>query len=673
MLPKSVLYYGSEKSPPERIELRAGPLSMIFEPETAFLRYLRLGDREVLRGIYVAVRDRNWGTVSPEVSQLNLETAEDAFHLSFEVRCRQREIDFAWKGVVAGDPTGTVSFTMDGTARSTFLRNRIGFCVLHPIRACAGQPCVVEKTDGTLEHGSFPYEISPHQLFLDMRAISYEALPDLSVQVRFAGDVFEMEDQRNWTDASYKTYCTPLSEPLPVKIEEGTELSQSITVTLEGDVSSKPIQVGQSSSEVVCTVEEGPSTPLPRIGLGVASHGGTLNERERERLKALYLDHLRVDLDLSDLGYGDVLERAALEADALGISLDVALFLTDAAERELDAVVEDVGRVNPRVSTWLVFHKAETSTTAPWVGLARRYLSVCDPEAKIGGGTNAYFTELNRDRPPAEALDLVCYSLNPQVHAFDNASLLETLEGQAETVKSARRFVGDLPLAVTPVTLRPRFNPDATGAEPELRPGELPPEVDVRQMSLLGAGWTLGSLKHLSEGGIRRATYYETTGWRGVMETKVGSRSPFRSIPGAVFPLYHVLADVGEFAGGCVVPSTSSAPLCVTGMVLCKEDRTRILLANLGPEPRHVRLIHSGLGACATVKHLNETNAERAMCSPESFRADPGDRAPISGEALELRLMPYSLARIDTEAGSQRQETGDRRQETGHLAWESFS
>ena len=652
MLPESVLYYGSEKPPAERIELRAGPLSMVFEPEGGFLRYLRLGEREILRGIYVAVRDRNWGTVPPVVSELNLETAEDAFRLSFEVRCRQREIDFAWKGLVEGDPTGTVSFTMDGVARSAFLRNRIGFCVLHPIRACAGQPCVVERTDGTLEHGRFPGVISPHQPFVDMRTISYEVLPGLSAQVRFAGDVFEMEDQRNWTDASYKTYCTPLSEPLPAKIEEGAGISQSITVTLEGDVSPKPIPIGRRSSEVVFAVEEGPSVPLPCIGLGVASHGGALSDLERERLKMLQLDHLRVDLDLSDLGYRDVLRRAAGEADALGVSLDVALFLTDEAERELDALVKDLGRVKPKVSTWLIFHKAETSTTARWVGLARRDLSACDPEAKVGAGSSAYFTELNRGRPPVEALDLVCYSLNPQVHAFDNASLVETLEGQAETVKSARCFVGDLSLAVTPVTLRPRFNPNATGTEPELRSGELPPEVDVRQTSLFGAGWTLGSLKHLSESGVQRVTYYETTGWRGVMETEVGSPSPFLSIPGAVFPLYHVFADVGAFAGGQVVPSTSSTPLCITSMVLCKGSRTRVLLANMRPESQRVRLIHPGLGPYATVKRLDETCVEQAMRSPESFRNEPGERMPISDDTLELSLMPYALARIDVEGGT---------------------
>ena len=47
---------------------------------------------------------------------------------------------FVWKGVIEGDEQGTITYTMDGVARSTFLRNRIGFCVLHP-SDCAGARC----------------------------------------------------------------------------------------------------------------------------------------------------------------------------------------------------------------------------------------------------------------------------------------------------------------------------------------------------------------------------------------------------------------------------------------------------------------------------------------------------------------------------------------------------
>src|SRR5258707_15141553 len=65
-----------------------------------------------------------------------------------------------------------------------------------------------------------------------MRAISHQVAPGVSAEVRFEGDIFEMEDQRNWTDASYKTYCTPLGLPFPAKVEKGARVKQAVTFTL---------------------------------------------------------------------------------------------------------------------------------------------------------------------------------------------------------------------------------------------------------------------------------------------------------------------------------------------------------------------------------------------------------------------------------------------------------
>ncbi|MFQ6041049.1 MAG: hypothetical protein ACE5PV_09345 [Candidatus Poribacteria bacterium] len=614
-----------------------------------------MGDKEILRGVYVAVRDRNWGTIPPKVSNIEIENTADDFHLTFDVDCTESEIDFFWRGAITGDKNGTVVFTMNGVARSTFLRNRIGFCALHPIRECAGQPCIIEKVDGTVESGVFPSHISPHQPFMDIQAISHEVVPGCSAEVRFEGEVFEMEDQRNWTDASFKTYCTPLELPFPVEIKEGTTIVQSVTLTLKGKVPVESPRVQSDRREIVLslcskadlTVGDTRPLPIPRIGLGIASHGVVLSDKERERLKALNLAHLRVDLNLSESNCRDRLSQAVAEADALEVSLEAALFLTDAAEDELSAFVKELQRAKPRISSWLIFHIAEKSTTERWIRLARRYLANYNSEAKIGSGTNAYFTELNRDRPPIEVLDLVCYSLNPQVHAFDNASLVETFEGQAETVKSARQFIGDLPLAVTPITLKPRFNPNATASEAEPNSGELPPQVDVRQMSLFGAGWTLGSLKYLAESGVHSVTYYETTGWRGVMETEQGSPLPakFSSLPGSVFPVYHLLADVGEFAGGAVVPINSSEPLLVDGLAISKDGKTRAILANFTSQRQQITI--RNLNANRLVKNLDETNAETAVLSPEEFRRQPGKPMETSGCSVKLEILPYAVVRID--------------------------
>ncbi|MBI4324364.1 MAG: hypothetical protein HY674_03795 [Chloroflexi bacterium] len=644
-LTKEILYYGKEEALPKQTPLKAGPLSLIFE--AGDLRYIKWGGREIVRRIYVAVRDRNWATIAPRLFNPQTEIREDSFRISFEVEHKQGAIDFLWKGDINGDASGAITFQMAGVARSTFLRNRIGFCVLHPGPDCAGAHCRVEQVDGAVTSGQFPRFISPQAPFKEMKAIAHEVAPDVWAELRFTGDAFEMEDQRNWLDASFKTFCPPLGLPFPAEIVEGTKISQSVTLRLQG----RPAVVPSSTHGADITFEVKPSGALamPKIGLGVASHGRSLSPREVERLKVLRLGHLRVDLKLWETDCPMTLRRAAAEASALGIGLEAAVFVTNNAEAELKGLVELLRSTQPRVCRWAVFHAAEKSTTEPWVRLAREHLQAFDPGAKIGTGTNANFTELNRGRPPLQGLDFVCYSINPQVHAFDNSSLVETLEGHVAGIESARQFIGDRALAITPITLKPRFNPDATGPEPEPRPGDLPAQVDVRQMSLFGAGWTLGSLKQVSEGGVSSVTYYEATGWRGVMETELGSPLPgqFRSLPGSVFPLFHVLADVGEFAGGEVLVSRSSEPLKMVGLALRADRRRRVLLANLSAEPQAVILTECGTRA--VVKHLNETNTEKAMQSPEEFRAEVGQAQETIHGRLRLHLLPFALVRIDSE------------------------
>ena len=87
----------------------------------------------------------------------------------------------------------------------------------------AGVHATVETPDGTVE-GLFPDLISPHQPFIDMQSIAHPTAGG-EVVIRFEGDLWEMEDQRNWTDASYKTYSTPLRLPYPVEIREGETVS----------------------------------------------------------------------------------------------------------------------------------------------------------------------------------------------------------------------------------------------------------------------------------------------------------------------------------------------------------------------------------------------------------------------------------------------------------------
>jgi len=632
-LPVNVLRYGHEEPLPAPVHLWAGPLSLIYLEGD--LRFITLGGHEVIRRIYVAVRDRNWGTVPAELSDVCIHRARDHFEVRYRARHRQREIDFSWEGAIVGGADGTITFTMDGVARSTFLRNRIGFCVLHPM-TCTGVECVVEHVDGTTERGHFPRCISPHQPFKDVRAISHRVAGDAWVTVRMDGDTFEMEDQRNWTDASFKTYCTPLEEPFPVEVREGTRIRQSSTLTLRGAEAlgaTSPVTVTEEPVTVTIRPEE---HPLPRLGVSIGADAPPLTPREADRLRRLHLDYLFVDIDLTAPGWEDLLRRAVQDARSVGVPLRAALTVSGNVRRDLGALLVELEGLQPRVSAWFVHDAGRPATLGETAALAREVLGAYDPRVPLGGGTRANFTELNRNRTPADALDLFTYAITPQMHAFDNLSLVETLPAQAATVESARKFAGGKPIVINPVTLRLRFNPVATGPEPPPGPDELPRNVDPRQMSLFCAGWTVGSLAYLAGAGVESITYYEATGWRGVMEREEGSPLPevFRSIPGGVYPVYHALAAVGEFAGGVVLRSVSSDPLRVVALALRKGEDVGLLVANLTDRRQRLRL--EGVHTVTVRWVLDDSSAEEAMRTGLGIPEGPQDISELPPCSLGL-------------------------------------
>ena len=608
----------------ERIRLAAGPLTMELEPDSGFLRYVRLGDREVLRCIYVAVRDRNWGTVPPELSDLKIECGDGAFHVTFAVECRQAEIDFPWRGEITGTADGTVDYRMEGIARSTFLRNRIGFCVLHPSDACAGAACTIEHVDGSSQQTAFPHDISPGQPFVDVRAISHQVLPGLIARVLMQGDTFETEDERNWTDASFKTYCTPIGLPFPTEITEGTRIQQSVQVQLVHQAERIDVRpASDPRDDAPIPIRFGAPCRLPRIGLGMASHGRPLSSQAQSRLSALRLDHLRLDLALGCGEFGHELKMAAKQARQLGTALHVALALDDHSENSLHRLAADVRRMSPPITAWLVHGQGPASASPAMLQMAREALSCITPDAAFALGTNANFAELNRGRPPRGLADWICYAINPQVHVFDDDSLIDTLEAQADTVTSAQRFAGDSLIAVSPVTLKPRFNAVATGPETPPLAGKLPPQVDPRQATLFTAGWTLGSLISLACGGADFVTYFETTGWRGVIELDEGCELPdqFPSTPRCVFPVYHLLADVAEVASSEVRPVISDAQSRVHGFVAFGREDVSLWLANLSRQIRTIELPEDMRKSGSwRMRVLDEDNLTEAMTSPQTFR-----------------------------------------------------
>ena len=530
-------------------KLRAGPLEATFS--SGELRHVRLGGVEVVQRIYVAVRDHNWGTTPGRLENVSWQVEGGGFRIVFDSIHQQGSVDFRWRGTIVGTESGNISFDMNGKARSAFLRNRIGFCVHHPLRECAGTPCVVETADGEHERMQFPEFVSPHQPFLNVRAITHEVAPGVSAEVRFHGEVFETEDHRNWTDANFKTYGTPLSLPFPVVVPAGAEVSQRVEIRLRGASET----LGPPHERVVrLRMAHASGARLPRIGLGMASDGRPLSETEIHALRRLNLSHLRVDLPPRG-DWWDKLELAAAEAGAIGAKLEVAV--------TLPGDTSTLQNWAPVVDRWLVYRENEKATSAEAAGELR---AVVGPEALIVVGTNAYFAELNRNRPEGEGWDAACFSVNPQVHAFDDESVMANATAQFDAVRSALRFLDTRPVVVSPITLRPRFNPDAAGSA-------VPPGPDPRQKLPFCAAWTLASLRALTRAGATSVTYFETRGAGGVLDGE------------EIYPVFRVLEAAGEYAGATVSPCESSDDSRVAALAIESGGKRRMLIANLAGEP----------------------------------------------------------------------------------------
>jgi hypothetical protein len=625
--------------------LRAGPLTLRWVDGD--LRRVRWGSREVIRRLYGAVRDRNWITVPGERSDETVEASGESFRASYVSTHRAGDLHFRWQAQVEGEGDGTLRFRFEGEALSEFWSNRIGLCLLHPLRECVGARCRTCHADGSGQERMFPQWVAAEQPvpgFTDLVGMAHEVVPGLWMEAAFSGDLFETEDQRNWIDASFKTYSTPLRLPFPIQVRTGSRVVQEVVLRLRGEhggVMPVPSRVAEPEVIRVCGVPGHPIL-MPPIGLGMASHGRALDPVSIDRLGALGLTHLRADLRLETGVWRGALGAAARDAEALGCALELAVHLPRQGPGNFGEVASELVRLRVDLTRALILREGERSTLASDLAAARTAFE--ETGMAVGAGTDGDLYQLHLQPPPPDG-EFLGWSMNPQVHAEDDLSLMETPEAVPYQVATLRHRYPGLPLVVSPVTLKPRFNPVATGPATEC-PGSLPPQVDPRQATPLGAAWTVAMLRALFEGGVESVTLFETTGWRGVMDTADGAPPPgrFPSYPGGVFPLYHVLADVGEMVRGSILPTVVEGGTEVAPLWMRDRFRQRLLLANLTAEHRRVTV--SGCGGEGRLRMLDAQSVSVATLRPSEFR-----RSAVRWPGPELILPPYAVATLDFSLG----------------------
>ncbi len=508
----------------KRERLYAGDLSAeLFDGRLLNISYQ---GKLILLEIHFALRDCNWGTIPYVINNCIVRQKEQEFSIEFDATHNKDEFAFKWHGSIIGKKNSSITFKFVGTADSNFLKNRLGFCALHPAYL-GGKACDVIHSDNTLERSIFPYFIAPTQPFFDIKTLKYMVNDNIMARLDFYGDVFEMEDQRNWTDHSFKTYCTPLSNPFPVEVNRNDTFEQRIRITGR--------EVAKRNASNDNNVLDNTYT-----GKNKCNFGGCikkpLTSYQIDKIKKLNLGHVRYEYRFK----GDYQELYVIlnQLKEINTKLLLVLFCPNEWDKELDHIKTLIGAHIDYIYGILIY--PEQGNVLESTRLTSIVNELSRLNIPIGSGTDAFFTQINRERIK-EKVDFIAYSNNPQVHAFNNETIMSTIEGQQANVISCREIYAGIPVFVSPITMKMRWNPDATSII-NRAPGEVPETIDIRQTSLFLASWTFRSAAMFIKEQIKGATYFELIGPRGLMEDEVCERDySFPSTPNLIYPVYYVI------------------------------------------------------------------------------------------------------------------------------------
>ncbi|MFW5813500.1 MAG: hypothetical protein ACOCXC_04145 [Fibrobacterota bacterium] len=614
------VYYGSGTEVFRKHELRAGPVCLIYE--NGYIRSLYLGKKELVRRIYVAVRDKNWNTIEYEISEERIEKQATSFRIAFLCRHRRDDVDFFWKGKIHGNDKGEISFALDGEALSRFETWRIGFCILHPLEL-SGQPLFVKHANGTESEERFPVEVMPDQPVVNIRSMTFKPYPEINAVIDTRGEVFEMEDQRNWTDATFKTYCPPADDPGLHIIEKGEKVSQKVTVSIAGDTGE--ISENVESEPVDVEIKKGESRKVPDLGTCIPD-SPRFSSGPAQLVRLLSLSHVRFDIYADSSELVEDVRRAAETVSVLYVPVELAIHFTGDFASETEKLLSALRSVQLPVRRYLIFSTQKRVTPDSLVLHVKDALRAYSPHAPVGGGTDYYYVELNRNKPETANLDFVSFSANPQVHTFDNAAVMENAAGIAEVLRDADRLAGGLPVVVSPVTLRPRRR-----AESPQKDGG----ADSRMSGLFTAAWTFKHFSSCINENADSLTYFHALGEGGLVSSSGGDK---------VVPAFLVLAFIAEFKDGDCLPCRSGDESIVS-VLFSENNRHRVITANCSDVKRRVSLGDIGVKQ-ARLLVLDENSYETAIYSPEAFLCARG-RTLECGSGVMLDLNPFAVAVLD--------------------------
>ncbi len=457
-------------------KLAAGSLTCLYEAGN--LRRIKYADTEIVRMIYGAVRDENWNTIIPLVTDEMITEDVKGIAIHYTANYKASGIDYKASFEIKFSSDNRVEFSMKGIALNSFKKNRIGICVLHPLKSCTGNQLQIVEPDGNSYNAKFPGFISPHQPFKNIQQMHWQTADKINASVYFEGEVFETEDQRNWGDSSYKTYGTPLEIPYPALLQAGETMEQKIVLTVTGNLNSNIVV----SKENHIIQERKAETKIGFI------YGPDFKGLEEVFNRPVH--HLRVEFFLYEKDWMDKLLNAMDAAQSTNTQLELILFFDDDYNDQLAALLLGIKPFSTLIYSMLLLDRRIKITPGYLMKNSYESIKYLYPSIKAGYGTEANFALLNRFPPGDLPCDFVSFGLMPQVHASDIRTIIENLECLPDIINSIRSFT-DKEIHISPLSLHKIKNHDAVSEEE----GKL--EEDPLKNTQFAAWWIKNAISQL--------------------------------------------------------------------------------------------------------------------------------------------------------------------------------
>jgi hypothetical protein len=566
------------------------------------IRNIRFEGVQLIDLLYTAIRPLDWSTLKADEYSADVQiigndcviTVNEVFAGALSAQA---------KITLSSSNTFSVGYELKGLTEYQVSRWGVCFC----LNTADWMGSSVVSSGNTY---SLAQDISPQRvvdgviqgLFPASDEMYFLAPDKRSLKVVSTGKVLEAEDQRNWTDNTYKIYSGSLSEPFPFLTSAGSIWKQSVNFEV-----GVPESVTTDATKILVKEIEA----LPSIGLQF-NHDSLLTPDDLEKAFILLeIDHLRINEET-------LTSQKIATTAASGLILEAALLSSSKG----DDLKEEVLRLSERVpagSRLLVQREGRQVVDAadlPKNSSLNSYIP----------GSDAFLVDLQNDQ--YNFGNSVSYSMAPTVHSFDTETIFKTLFTQQESINFAQKYIAPQ-VFISPITFSMRGNPHS-GHSRDQRLVYAEPEMALHIRTIEGAAWTLGSIHSLASAGAFSGSWHELFGEYGAIYSESGSIK--------FTPTFHAITALGAHHAHQITIATSFDNSWVA--FENRETKT-ILVASL--RPWTLEITAKVLAGYKSMQSLRGEDCDKASQIMDWWSF--AEATPISAD-FPLTLTPFEIALI---------------------------